>query len=75
MKPAKTSDAQAVFDAVEVGDPVPYGFAFDGAAAYELEDADEQRIEDGGPVEEPPNPADLNPATGGTPTTTTTAAP
>jgi len=77
MKPASASDSQAVLDAVGAGDPVPEGFGFDGVTAYELDAADEDRIEEGGPVmppdyEAPPAvPSAATTATTATTTTTT----
>ena len=70
---ASPEDTQLVLDAVAVGDPIPAGFAFDGTNVAELEAADEERIEDGGPVM-PPD-AEEPPTVDGTTTTTTTPAP
>ena len=61
MKEASPDDAKAVTDAVAAGEPIPSGFAFDGTTAFALDAEDEDRIADGGPVEEPEDPAALNP--------------
>lgn len=61
MKPASDAEAKAVTDAVAAGEPIPAGFGFDGTTVYELDAGDEDRISGGGPVEEPEDPANLNP--------------
>jgi hypothetical protein len=53
MKPVEGEEAQAVWDAVAVGDPIPYGYAYNGTTVYLLEEEDHERIDAGGNVEPP----------------------
>lgn len=73
MKPVEGAEAQAVLDAVAAGEAIPAGYAYDGATVYAIDDADEQRIGDGGPVMPPDY--EQPPAVGGGTTTTTTTPP
>jgi len=69
MKPVEGTEAQAVLDAVAAGDPIPHGYAFDGATVYATDATDEQRIAAGGTVMPPdyePPPAVPGPPTAGT---------
>lgn len=73
MKPVEGAEAQAVLDAVAVGNAIPSGYALKDGAVYALEPEDEERIAAGGPIDPPPDASAINP--GETPTTTTTSAP
>jgi hypothetical protein len=63
MQPVEGAEAQTVLDAVAAGEAIPAGYAFDGVTVYATDAEDEERIEAGGPVEEPVDPSVLNPGT------------